>query len=61
MSMFNRHELEQHLDKFRIAVDNHMKKLLPVARKADAAGVQRVLLTAGPSAKAALRRVDTMR
>lgn len=61
MSMFNRHELEQHLDKFRIAVDNQMKKLLPVARKADAAGVQRVLLTAGPSAKAALRRVDTMR
>lgn len=61
MSMFNRHELEQQLDKFRIAVDNQMKKLLPVARKADAAGVQRVLLTAGPSAKAALRRVDTMR
>ncbi len=61
MSMFNRHELEQHLDKFRIAVDNQMKKLLPIARKADSAGVQRVLLTAGPSAKAALRRVDTMR
>jgi hypothetical protein len=61
MSMFNRHELEQHLDKFRIAVDNQMKKLLPIARKADAPGVQRVLLTAGPSAKAALRRVDTMR
>ncbi|GDY00488.1 hypothetical protein LBMAG48_28910 [Phycisphaerae bacterium] len=61
MSMFNRHELEQQLDKFRIGVDNHLKKLLPVARKADAGGVQKALLTAGPSAKAALRRVDTMR
>jgi hypothetical protein len=38
-----------------------LKKLLPVARKADAGGVQKALLTAGPSAKAALRRVDTMR
>jgi hypothetical protein len=61
MSVFNRHELEQAMDKFRIQVDNHLKKLLPQARKADAAGVQKILLTAGPSAKAALRRVDTMR
>ncbi|MFO0858712.1 MAG: DUF3553 domain-containing protein [Phycisphaerales bacterium] len=58
MSAFNRHELEAQMDRFRIALDGHFKKLLKDARREDAKALEQAVAAAGPAAKAALRRVD---
>lgn len=58
MSAFNRHELEAQMDRFRIALDGHFKKLLKDARREDAKSLEQAVAAAGPAAKAALRRVD---
>ncbi len=58
MSAFNRHELEAQMDRFRIALDTHFKKLLKDARREDAKALSQAVAAAGHAAKAALRRVD---
>lgn len=59
LARFNRHELEAWFDRFRIALDNHMRKLLRDGRKQDPAGVEQVLRrVVSPAGKAALRRAD---
>lgn len=58
MSMMSRHELEAQMDRFRISLDGHLKKILKDARKEDAKAVDAALAQCGPAAKAALRRVD---
>jgi hypothetical protein len=58
MSMMSRHELEAQMDRFRISLDGHLKKILKDARKEDAKAVDAALAQCGPAAKATLRRVD---
>jgi hypothetical protein len=58
MSMMSRHELEAQMDRFRISLDGHLKKILKDARREDAKAVDVALAQCGPAAKAALRRVD---
>lgn len=61
LAMFTRHELEQALEKYRVALDNSLKKLVPAALREDAVASQTALRAAGPSARAALRRADVLR
>jgi hypothetical protein len=58
MSLMSRHELEAQMDRFRIGLDGHLKKILKDARREDPKGVEAALAQCGPAAKAALRRVD---
>lgn len=58
LAVFSRHDLEAIQQRFRVALDQHLQKLLRDARKADAKAAQDAVNRAGKSAKAALRRVD---
>jgi hypothetical protein len=61
LSKFSRHELEQCFDRFRAALDAHLKKLAFEMRKADPAGLAEALAAAGAEGKQALRRADSGR
>jgi len=58
LSRFNRHELESWFGKFKIELDNHLRKLLKDIRKQEPALLEAALANANPVAKAAIRRVD---
>jgi len=58
LTRFNRHELEQWFSRFRIAVDDHLKRLARDVRKIDPKLIDSIAATCGASAKHALRRVD---
>ncbi|HYE61106.1 MAG TPA: DUF3553 domain-containing protein [Phycisphaerales bacterium] len=58
LSRFNRHELEQWFVKFKIELDNHLRKLLRDVRKQEPATIDAVLATTNPAGKAAVRRVE---
>jgi hypothetical protein len=59
LAKFNRHELEAWYERFRITLDNHVRKLLRDARKHDPSGTDALLRrVVSPAGKAALRRVD---
>jgi hypothetical protein len=59
LTRFNRHELEAWFDRFRIALDAHLRKLLRDARKQEPAIVEKILRAqVSPACKAALRRAD---
>ncbi len=58
LSRFNRHELEQWFSKFRIDLDEHLKKLAREMRRADAKTLDEIIAKATGGAKQALRRVD---
>lgn len=58
LSRFNRHELEQWWDRFRIEADTHLKKLLRDLRKQDPKALDEIAAAAGPAAKRALRQAD---
>ena len=59
LTKFNRHELEAWFERFRIALDNHLRKLLREARKQDPAMVDKLVRgLVSPASKAALRRAD---
>lgn len=61
MSRFNRHELEQFFEAFMVARDNHLRKVIQDARKADPTGAARMVSQAPASAQQALRRIDAKR
>jgi len=58
LSRFNRHELEQWWDRFRIEADTHLKKLLRDLRKQDPKALDEIAAAATPAAKRALRQAD---
>lgn len=58
MSRFNRHELEQWYGRFKMEVDQHLKKLVRDAYKAEPGLVEELRAGASPSARDALRRAD---
>ena len=61
LSRFNRHELEQWFDRFKMALDAHLKKLLKDARKQEPTLLAELQASASPSARHALRRIDADR
>lgn len=61
LTKFNRHELEQWFDRFKIALDNHLRKLLKDARKQEPTLFADLLASASPAGKQALRRIDVDR
>lgn len=61
MSRFNRHELEKFFESFVIVRDNHLRKTLFEARKADPNATSALLKQAPPSVQQAMRRLDGMR
>jgi hypothetical protein len=58
LSRFNRHELEQWFSKFKIELDNHLRKLLKDVRKQEPGVIEAVVGSTNPAGKAAVRRVD---
>ncbi len=58
LSAFSRHDLETAFERFRIGLDNHLRKLIPQARKASPQDVASLVTNAGPAARQAVRRVD---
>ena len=58
LSRFNRHELESWFGKFKIELDNHLRKLLKDIRRQEPGLIDATLASAPPHARAALRRAD---
>jgi len=58
LSRFNRHELEQWFGKFKIELDNHLRKLLKDIRRQEPGLIDAALASTNPAAKAAMRRID---
>ncbi len=58
LSRFSRHELEQIHQRFVANVDQHLRRLLKDARRAEPALIPEALASARPLAKQALRRID---
>jgi hypothetical protein len=61
LSCFSRHELEQCFERFRIAVDSHLRKLVYELKREDPAGLAAASAAASDNAKQALRRADAGR
>ncbi len=61
LSRFNRHQLEEYFGRFRVALDQHLRKLLRDLRKQDPGYLPEVQGTASPAGKQALRRADMVR
>ncbi|CAG1008591.1 hypothetical protein PHYC_03587 [Phycisphaerales bacterium] len=61
LSRFSRHELEQSFAKFRVEVDNHLRKLVRDMAKQDAQGLRELTAAAPPAATQAIRRLDPLR
>lgn len=58
LSRFSRHELEQWFQRFQVELDQHLKRLIREVRKQDPQAWAELTASAGPAAKAAIRRVD---
>ena len=61
LSAFSRHELEHFFEHFRIAADNHLRKLVAELKRADPVGLAAAAAAASPNAKQALKRADAGR
>lgn len=61
MSRFNRHELERFFESFVVVRDQHLKKVVFEARKADPAGTARVVSAAPANVQQLVRRLDATR
>jgi hypothetical protein len=58
LSRFNRHELEQWFSRFKMEVDNHLRKLVKDMRKQEPQALEAATAAASPIARQALRRAD---
>ncbi len=58
LSLYSRHELEQHFETFRVALDAHARDLARDLRRQDAAKCDALLAAAPPRAAQSLRRHD---
>lgn len=61
MSRFNRHELERFFESFVVVRDQHLKKVVFEARKADPAGTARAVSAAPANVQQLVRRLDATR
>jgi len=58
LSRFNRHELELWFTKFRVELDQHVKKLARELRKAEPPAIDEFYDKASPAARMAIKRAD---
>lgn len=58
LSRFNRHELEQWFGRFRMEVDQHLRRLVRDIRKQEPETLEAATAAASPAARQALRRAD---
>lgn len=61
LSKFSRHELEHFFERFRTALDTHLKRLVGDMRKQDPGALTEVAAGASPAARQMLKRYDTGR
>ncbi len=61
LSRFNRHELEQWFSRFKMELDNHLRKLVRDVRRQEPGALDAVSAAATPAGRQALRRADAMR
>ncbi len=61
LSRFSRHDLEHQFKRFTNALDQHVRKLVQELRREDAPGLQKVVSSASPEARQAMKRIDTSR
>jgi len=61
LSRFNRHELESYYGRFKIEVENHLRRLVRELRKQDLAALTELMNSGDAAARQALRRADAMR
>lgn len=61
LSRFSRHELEGLFDRFKVALDAHLKRLVLELKKEDPAAVAELANAAPPLGRQALRRIDGFR
>jgi hypothetical protein len=58
LSKFSRHELESWFQRFRMDVDNHLRKLARELRKTEPTAIDELFNAASPAGKQAMRRAD---
>lgn len=61
LSRFSRHDLERLFERFRINLDNHLKRLAPEVRKEDPGAIAELMASAPAAAVQAMRRLDVAR
>lgn len=61
LTRFSRHELEQGFERFRMALDQHLKRLVQDARKKEPDAIPAALAAAPPAGQQALKRADSWR
>lgn len=61
LSRFNRHELEQFFERFRVGLDNHLKRLAQELRREDPGALAELAVAAPAAAQQALKRLDLAR
>lgn len=61
LSRFNRHQLEQFFERFKVNLDGHVRKLAGDLRRTDPAALQAAVAAAPPGAQRALRGFDARR
>lgn len=61
LSAFNRHELEEHFQRFRNNVFSHLRRVTAELRKLDPGALAKIEVAAAPAAKQALQKVHAMR
>jgi hypothetical protein len=61
LSRFNRHELEQFFERFRVNLDGHVRKLAGDLKRTDPGAVSAAIASAPPDAQRVLRGFDTRR
>ncbi len=61
LGRFNRHELEQWFQKFRVELDTHLRKLVKEMRRQDPQGLAELTASAKPAAARAIRQADAFR
>jgi hypothetical protein len=61
LSSFNRHELEEHFQRFRTNAFAHLRRVTADLRRADPAALAKIEAAAAPVAKQALQKAHAMR
>lgn len=61
LSRFSRHELEQGFDRFKMNLEQHLRKLVQDAKKKEPESIAAALAVAPPAGQQALKRADNWR
>ena len=61
LSRFSRHELEQGFDRFRMNLEQHLRRLVQDAKKKEPESIAAAMAKAVPAGQQALKRADNWR